>query len=275
MKRLLTLSAVILLALAGCNSSTTDGESENDTIIVGLECDYAPFNWSQIEESDTAYPIESNITYCDGYDIAIATAIADGLGKDLVVKQISWEGLEPALNSNEIDMIVAGMTDTEERRQQVSFSDPYYASDMVLIVRNDSEYVNATSISDFANASVVAQRGTFHDDLIDQIEGVVHQTPLASFPLLVNSVVSQEADAMVSERPVAISIVATNSNLSIVDFDEANGFQTSAEDTTVSVAVRKSDTELLDSINEVLSTISVDTRNQWMEDALARQPEAQ
>ena len=275
MKRLLTISALALLALAGCTSSNNTNGEEATTITVGLECDYAPFNWSQIEESDTAYAIESNITYCDGYDIAIADAIADGLGLELIVKQISWEGLEPALNSNEIDMIVAGMTDTEERRQVVSFSDPYYASDMVLIVRSDSDYVSATSLTDFAGAKVVAQRGTFHDDLIDQIDGVIHQTPLASFPLLANSVVSLEADAMVSERPVAISIVASNPQLTIVNFADNQGFETNFEDTTVSVAVRKSDTELLDSINEILATISQETRTQWMEAALARQPEGE
>ncbi len=271
MKRLLILTAVALLVLAGCSNNDND----DNTIIVGLECDYAPFNWTQIDASDTAYRIVGNIGYCDGYDIAIATAIADGLGLDLVVKQIAWEGLEPALNSGEIDMIVAGMTDTAERRQQVSFSNPYYASDMVLIVRADSQFASATSLADFSNARVVAQRGTFHNDLVDQIPDVIHQTPLATFPLLVNSVSSQEADAMVSERPVAISIVATNPNLVIVDFANGSGFDTAAEDTTVSVAVRQSDTELLSSINGILATISDETRNQWMAEALARQPEAE
>ena len=271
MRRLIILAAAALLVLAGCSTNNND----ENTIIVGLECDYAPFNWTQISDSDSAYRITGNIGYCDGYDITIASAIADGLGLELVVKQIAWEGLEPALNSGEIDMIVAGMTDTAERRQQVSFSDPYYASDMVLIVRADSAFANATSLADFSGARVVAQRGTFHDDLVDQIDNVIHQTPLATFPLLVNSVSSQEADAMVSERPVAVSIVATNPNLIIIDFAEGQGFETAAEDTTVSVAVRHSDTELLASINEILATISTETRNQWMEDALARQPEAE
>ncbi len=270
MRRFIILAAIALLVLAGCSNS-----NDENTIIVGLECDYAPFNWTQISDSDSAYRIVGNIGYCDGYDITIASAIADGLGLKLVVKQIAWEGLEPALNSGEIDMIVAGMTDTAERRQQVSFSDPYYASDMVLIVRSDSAFASATSLADFSGARVVAQRGTFHDDLIDQIDSVIHQTPLATFPLLVNSVSSQEADAMVSERPVAVSIIATNPHLVIIDFAEGQGFETAAEDTTVSVAVRHSDSELLASINEILTAISAETRNQWMEDALARQPEAE
>lgn len=272
MKRLVSIVGMMVLVLSGCSGSE---EATENQIIVGLECDYAPFNWSQLEDSDTAFAITDNISYCDGYDISIASAIADGLDRELVVKQIAWEGLEPALNSGEIDMIVAGMTDTEERRAQVAFSNAYYASDMVLLVRADSVYASATSLNDFAGAAVVAQRGTFHDDLVDQISEVTHQTPLATFPLLVNSVTSQEADAMVSERPVAMSIVTTNPDLVIVSFEDGEGFSTSAEDTTVSVAVRKSDTELLEDINTVLASISNETRNQWMEDALNRQPEAE
>lgn len=272
MKRLVSILGVMVLVLTGCS---TNKDTSKDSIIVGLECDYAPFNWSQLEKTETSFSISDNISYCDGYDISIASAIAKGLNKDLVVKQIAWEGLEPALNSGEIDMIVAGMTDTAERRKQVAFSDAYYASDMVLLVRADSIYVNATSLADFAGAAVVAQRGTFHDNLVDQINQVIHQTPLATFPLLVNSVISKEADAMVSERPVAMSIITSNPSLVIVDFETGKGFITSAEDTTVSVAVRKSDTQLLNDINQILASISTETRNQWMEDALRRQPEAE
>ncbi len=271
MKRFSIIFSILVVLIAGCAPSVNPDEF----IIVGLECDYAPFNWTQIEATDSAVRIEGNIGYCDGYDIAIAQAIADGLGKTLIVKKIAWEGLEAALNSNEIDMIVAGMTDTAARREQVSFSNPYYASDMVLIVRSDSSFVNATSLSDFASAKVVAQRGTFHDDIIDQIPNVVHMTPLPSFPLLANAVSNGESDAMVSERPVAIAIVNTNPQLSIVEFGEGLGFATDFEDTTVSVAVRISDTQLLNSINQILATISNETRNEWMAAALNRQPEAE
>lgn len=273
MKRLLFLVSLSLVLLVSACSNTPN--NSDDVIVVGLECDYAPFNWSQVGASETAIQIQDNVAYCDGYDITIASAIANGLDKELIVKQIAWEGLEAALNSNEIDMIVAGMTDTEERREQVAFSIPYYASDMVLIVRADSMYVDATSLSDFSGAKVVAQRSTFHDDIIDQIDQVIHQTPLSSFPLLTNSVVSKEADAMVSERPVAISIVANNPELIIIDFESDSGFVTDEEDTTVSVALRQSDTELLNQINEILAGISTETRNIWMNEALMRQPEAQ
>lgn len=268
MKKFLVLITA-LVALAACAPST----SNEDSIIVGLECDYAPFNWTQLEDTDTSVKIEGNIGYCDGYDITVASTIASELGKTLIVKQIAWEGLEPALASGEIDMIVAGMTDTAERRERVAFTTPYYASDMVLVVRKDSSFATATQLSDFSGSKVVAQRGTFHDTLVPQIPSVTHMTPLATFPLLVNSVMSLEADALVSEAPVAISIVRNNPDLTIIRFEEGQGFQTSFEDTTVSVALRQSDTELLASINAILATISSEQRDTWMADAIARQPE--
>lgn len=172
-------------------------------------------------------------------------------------------------------MIVAGMTDTAERRESVSFSSPYYQSDLVLIVKNDSKFANAVSLQDFSGATVVAQKSTFHDTVVDQIPSVNHMTPLSSFALLTNSVMNGEADAMVSEYPVALSIVGTNPDLKIITFDADNGFETSFEDTTVSVAVRKDNSELLNTINTVLSNLTEETRSQWMKDAIERQPEGE
>jgi ABC-type amino acid transport substrate-binding protein len=100
-------------------------------------------------------------------------------------------------------------------------------------------------------------------------------TPLGSFALLTNSVIIGEADAMVSEYPVALSIVGTNPDLKIIVFEAGNGFSTSFEDTTVSVAVRKDDTDLLNTINAVLNGLTEETRSEWMKDALERQPEGE
>lgn len=273
MKKLVTLLGLISLSLSAC----TAAPAEEDVLYVGMECAYAPFNWTQVESSETALLInnEQGTGYCDGYDVQIAQAIAAEVGQELIVKKIAWEGLIDALNNGEIDMIVAGMTDTAERRESVSFSTPYYASDLVLIVRNDSAFANASALVDFTGASVVAQKGTFHDTVVDQIPSVVHGTPLGSFALLTNSVVNKEFDAMVSEYPVALSIVASNPDLKIISFAEGNGFATSFEDTTVSVAVAKDSVELLESINNVLANISEETRAEWMKDAIQRQPEGE
>lgn len=269
MRRLLITACLALLVLSGCAAPKVKG-----TIVVGLECNYAPFNWTQITKTATSVAIDGDAaSFCDGYDIAIAQKIAAGLNETLVVKKISWDGLIVSLKAGDIDMIVAGMTDTPERRLEVAFSTPYYDSELVLIVRNDSKFASATSLSNFSGATVIAQKSTFHDTVaIDAIPGVVHGTPLDSFPLLTNAVVLKDADAMVSEYPVAKAIVASNPSLKIIQFASGKGFTIDPSLTTVSVAVRKTDTEMLTKINSVLGGISTATRNQWMVDAGARQP---
>ena len=126
MKKLLCL--LLAMMLVGCSSSTSEGstttETTKDTFTVGMECDYAPFNWTQVEDSETAVKI-SDVDYCDGYDVVMATRIANELGLELQVKKVSWDNLIPSINNGDIDAIIAGMTDTEERRQEVDFTDPY------------------------------------------------------------------------------------------------------------------------------------------------------
>ncbi len=269
MKKILTI-ALVLLLVVGCGAPA----EENDNVVtVGMECNYAPFNWTQLDANDNAVLIDGGQAgYCDGYDIAIAQAIADEMGKELVVKKIEWDGLPIAVNNDEIDMIIAGMTDNEERRVSLDFTTPYYESEMVLIVRSDSAYANATSIQDFSGAKVVAQLNTFHDNIIEQINGVEHGTPLKTFPLLAVAISSGDADAMVSELPVAMSIVKSNPDLTYIEFAPENGFD-AGEDATVSVAVKKGNTDFLNEVQTALDTITTDDRTQMMSDALGRQPE--
>ncbi len=272
MKKITVILTLALLLLSACAPKVVE---DVPTITVGLECNYTPFNWTTVA-SDSANSVmidEEGAGYCDGYDIQVAQAIADGLNMTLVVKKIGWDGLIPALQQNDIDMIVAGMTDTPERRVSVAFSSPYYASDLVMVVEAGSSFASAKSLADFTGASVIAQFETFHDDLIDQITSVNHLTPLGSAALLVTSVQAGEADAMVTEYPVALSIVATNPDLAIVQFATGQGFTTSFEETTVSVALRQQDTALLADINAILATISEETRSEWMASAIERKPE--
>lgn len=267
MKKLLSLGAVLVLgmALAGCESN------DENSLVVGLECNYAPFNWTVADESSESVEIDGVNAYCDGYDVVVAQTIADDLGLDLVVRKIEWDGLIPALLSGEIDVIIAGMSPTPERALTVSFTDEYYRSEQVLVVNTSSEYNNATSLNDFDGANVIAQLNTLQDGLIDQITGVNHQTALTDYPSLVASLTSGISDALVAELPVAQSIVSSNAGLSIIILGE-NGFTVEDSDVSVSVAVRQEDTELLNDINNVLATISSAQRNTWMEESLVRQP---
>ncbi len=256
----------LALVLVGCSSTPT--VNKEDSFTVGMECNYAPFNWTTLDSNETSVKI-SDVDYCDGYDVVIATKLANSLDKTLVIKKIAWEGLEPALSSGEIDAIIAGMTETPERAQNADFTSPYYESEMVMIVRKDDALVNSTNIQDFSGKKVLGQINTLYDDIIDQIQGVDHAVPLATYPLMIVSLQSKEVDALTAELPVATGVVNANPDLTIVKFSEGNGFDA---DTTVSIAVKKGNTELLNKLEETLGSISADERNQLMLDATSRQP---
>ncbi len=266
MKRVLALvlATLMLLAAAGCGSKP----AEEKTFTIGMECAYAPFNWTQLEKTDTAVDI-GNASYADGYDVVMGKYIAEKLGRTLVVKPIAWEGLEPAVNNGEIDAIIAGMTATPERKQNVDFTTPYYESKMVVIVRKDSDLAGITDIQQLSGRKVQGQLNTIYDDVIDQIDGVDHVTPLATYPLMVVALQNGEVDALTAELPVAVGVTSSNSDLTYVEFDADKGFEA---DTSVSIAVKKGNTELLDKINEALAGISQEDREAMMEDAVANQP---
>lgn len=266
MKRIIVL-LLVFLCVAGCSSHSGQDEGSN-VLRVGMECDYAPFNWTQVDDSDTAVQI-SSVDYADGYDVVIASMIAEKLGVEVQVVKTDWDSLIPSLNAGAIDCIIAGMTETPERAQEVNFTTPYYESQMVVIVRRDSELVDFSDIQQLSGYRVLGQANTTYDDVIDQIDGVVHMTPLATYPRMILSLQSGEADAITAELPVANGVVAANPDLAIVMFEEGKGF---VVDTSVSIAVAKENTELLNGIQAALDQISEADRLAIMEAAVSRQP---
>ena len=166
------------------------------------------------------------------------------------------------------------MIPTTERLMTIDFSDPYYESDLVIVLRKDSAYAGATSLADFAGATIVGQLNTFHDSVIDQIPDVKHATPMDSFPTMIVAVAAGSVDGYVSERPGAESAVATNPDLTFVAFEEGMGFAADPADTTIAVGVQKG-SALTAQINEALAQISDEERVQIMGEALAAQPRAQ
>ena len=163
--------AVLMMAFAAMafTACGTDKDSDDaaatgdssDQFRVGMECGYAPFNWTQLDDSNGGVAVEGG-GYAGGYDVEIAKKIAEGLGKELVIVKTSWDGLPQALQAGTIDAIIAGMSPTEERKKTIDFTDNYYKSDLVMVVKKGGAYENATSIQDFSGAKVTAQLNTFH-----------------------------------------------------------------------------------------------------------------
>ncbi len=276
-KKLLWVIAVlvsIVVLLTGCGSSgnleNVEGQKTDDKIFrVGLECGYPPFNWTQMDDSNGAVKIEGNEEYAGGYDVEIAKKIAEGLGKELVIVKIEWDGLVPALTSGKIDAIIAGMSPTEERKKTIDFSDNYYKSDLVMIVKKGGKYDNATSIQDFKGAKITGQLNTFHYSVIDQIEGVIKEPAMDDFPAMRVALESGMIDGYVSERPEGISAESANKNFKMVEFTD--GFTTSDEDTAIAVGLKKG-SKSIDKINEILKNISEEDYIEIMDNAVKNQP---
>lgn len=270
-----SFTAIILLSACGSGSSSDksgdSGSSEAETFKVGLEAGYPPFNWTQNDDSNGAVKIEGGAEYAGGYDVEIAKKIADGLGKELVVVKTEWDGLVPALTSGKIDAIIAGMSPTEERKKTIDFSDNYYKSNLVMVVKKGGKYENAKSIQDFKGAKVSAQLNTFHYSVIGQIKGVSKQPAMDNFTAMRVALESGVLDGYVSERPEAVSASAANENFAMVEF--ADGFKTSDDDTAIAVGLKK-DSDLTEKINEILSGISEEDQNNIMDAAIKNQPAA-
>ncbi len=254
----------------GINGSAQD---KNGVFRVGLEADYAPFNWTQMDSSGGAIKIDGNPEYAGGYDVEIAKKIAEGLGKELVIVKTEWDGLVPALISNKIDAIIAGMSPTAERKETIDFTDNYYKSDLVMVVKKGSKYENSTSIQDFKGAKITAQLNTFHYTVIDQIKGVIKEAPMDTFPVMRVAVETGIIDGYVSERPEAVSATNANKNFAMVEFTD--GFETSDDDTAIAVGIRKGNDELREKINEVLAGITEEEFLSIMDTAIENQPAEQ
>lgn len=273
-----TLTAATLFTACGTkNTGNSTGDTDNGTsqemeeFRVGMECGYAPFNWTQLGDANGGVAIDGASEYAGGYDVEIAKKIADGLGKKLVIVKTEWDGLLPALTSGKIDAIIAGMSPTAERKETIDFTDNYYKSNLVMVVKKGGPYENATSIQDFKGAKITAQLSTFHYTVIDQIEGVKKETAMDNFPSMRVALESGIIDGYVSERPEGVSASSANENFAMVEFKD--GFETSDDDTAIAVGLKKG-SDFTAKINEILAGISEDDRTSIMDTAIKNQPAA-
>lgn len=269
----LLLSTILLLAACGTKEEESVGSaSDQDTFTVGLEAGYAPFNWTQMDDKNGGVKIDGNAEYAGGYDVEIAKKIAEGLGKELVVVKTEWDGLVPALTSGKIDAIIAGMSPTAERKKTIDFSENYYTSNFVMVVKKGGTFENATSIQDFKGAKITGQLNTSHYGVIDQIEGVKKQPASDNFPAMRVALESGMIDGYVSERPEGISASSANDKFVMIEFKE--GFVADEEETAVAVGLKK-ESDLTDKINKILAGISEEERQEIMDNAILNQPAAE
>ncbi len=262
--RILALALLLTLCLA--TGALAEGQ-----LRVGMECNYAPYNWTQTDDSNGAVAISSG--FAGGYDVEVAKYIAEKLDKELVIVKTEWDGLIPALQSDMIDLVIAGMSPTEKRKETVDFSDLYYETQLTIVVHKDGAFAAAKTLNDFAGAKITGQLGTVHYDVIDQLTGCTKLPAMDTFPTMIVALSSGAIDGYISETPGAMSACASNPDLTYVELED--GFVMEGDETSVAIAIKKGSEELLAQINAALSELTSEQRNQMMIDALANQPAAE
>ncbi|NIZ47656.1 transporter substrate-binding domain-containing protein (plasmid) [Entomospira nematocerorum] len=269
---MLGLAVAISMCFSACGGADKRESSteKRRTIIVGLEGDYTPYNWTTLSTSDAEliYPFTGQTGYAAGYDVLMAKRIAQEIGADLEIKKISWDGLILALESKSIDLIIAGMSPTQERMRAISFSDPYFVDtpELVIVVRNDGDYTTATTRADFANAMITAQQGTYHADILEQLPSK-KATLLTDFVALMQSLKSGVVDGYIAERVVAEEHLRAHPEFHLVQLTGKEALVIPSEQGTTAIGLRKNDHQLRTEINAALAKISEEERRAMMDHA--------
>ena len=266
--------------LTGTDTSTIPG-LEDGVFTVGMECAYAPYNWTQMDDSNGAVEI-SNVpgSYANGYDVMIAKRICEAYGWELEIVSSAWDSLTPAVQAKTMDANIAGQSMTAERMAEVDMAGPYYYATIVCVTTKDSQYANAKSIADLAGGTCTAQSGTiWYDTCLPQIENANIIAPADTAPAMIMQLETGTVDFICTDMPTAMGAAAKNDDLVILNFSGTDGdfqFATEeerAENVNIGISVAKGNTQLKDAINKVLSALNEEQFNALMDQAIAIQPE--
>lgn len=260
--------------LTGVDTSAIPGV-EDGVLTVGMECAYAPYNWTQLDDSNGAVPIVNNPgSYANGYDVMIAQRLCEAYGWELEVMAIEWDGLNAALASGTVDMVIAGQSMTAVRMAQVDMAGPYFYASIVCVTKAGSEQAAATGISKLTG-TCTAQTGTvWYDTCLPQISGAQMMPQAETAPAMVMAVESGTVDFICTDMPTAMAACATYPDLTILDFTGTeDNFQVSEEEINIGLSVRQGNSQLQECANTVLGDMSVEDFNALMNQAISVQPE--
>ena len=225
-KKILSICLVFILTLilSGC------GKNKNEIIMV-TEAGFAPYEYYENGE-------------IVGVDVAIAKEIAKELGKKLVVKNVDFDSIVSELKSGKADFAAAGMSITEERKKQVDFTIEYVTSNQVVVVKKDSSLNDITQLD---GKRIAVQLGTVGDSYVTENYKNSEINRQKKFLVAAEAVKNNKADCIVMDQIPAQQLVSQNPELKILDgilFKDSYG-----------MAVKKGNTELLDTMNTVLQRL--------------------
>ncbi len=241
--------ALTVSVLAGCGSEPADESQDGEeltTLVLGTSADYAPFEFM--------YPDENGEMVYGGIDIYTAQYIADYMGVELQIENMSFNNLLTSLDKGQFDIVLADIEATPERKELADFTDPYLtelAPQFLVKAENADMY---QSYADFAGKTIGAQTATTKLDIINEIPDV-NAVALQSVLDLIKEVSYDKVDAILVDGSVAQQYQATNDNLVALGFDELG---TSAD---VCIAVQKGDPKnLLPKLNEAIAKLTEENK---------------
>ena len=253
----------LVLSICGCNSKkekdTLAAIKDKGTLIVGTSADYPPYEFhAMIDGQDTIV----------GFDMDIANVIAEDLGVELEIKDMDFDGLLAALSTGKVDMVVAGMTPNDERKEAADFSDIYYEATHGVIVKKGNASA-ITKIEDLNGKAVGVQQGTIQADIAKgSIESPKEIKELPKITDLILMIQNDKVDAAIMELPVAKAYVKNNADLEICSFELED------EEGGSAVAVKKGNEAFVAEINKTLNKLKDENKiDEFFSNAQAIQEE--
>ncbi|OAB44573.1 ABC transporter substrate-binding protein/permease [Paenibacillus glacialis] len=231
------LSAVILLTTGLIPASAQEATTTvNKKLILGTSAEFAPYEFhKRIDGKDQIV----------GFDISIAKEIAKDMGAELIIEDMGFDSLLSALQSGRVDMVISGMTPTEERRQSIDFSDNYYMARQVMIVRAEDKDKFLT-MKDFENEKISVQKGSIQEEIGQTIQGA-QLTALDKIPDVVLQLQTKRVNAIIVEDTVAEGYI--DSETVIADASPADS------ESYAAIGIKKGKVELQAAINDTLARL--------------------
>jgi putative lysine transport system substrate-binding protein len=276
MKKLLIIlmATVLLIGMSACSGKKT----EEKVLRVGMECAYAPYNWTQADDSNGAVQIHDSSDYANGYDVQMAKYLADKIGYKLEIYKMEWTSLPTAVQTGTIDCAIAGQSITAERLETMDFTTPYYYASIVALTKNDSAFASAAGLSELDGAVCTSQMGTvWYDVCLPQIPNAQILPAMEATSDMLVSLESGKCDILVLDMPSALASVVAYPDMKLLDFtsNTADNFEVSDEEINIGISVQKGNSDLLTKLNEALATLTTDDFSRMMNEAIANQPLSQ
>ena len=216
--------AALVLCLVFCctmiPAALTDEPSgvEDGVLTVAMECNYAPYNWSQGDDSNGAVPIRDSREYANGYDVMMAKKLCEANGWQLEIVRLDWDSLVPAVQAGVVDAVIAGQSMTASRAEMVDFAGPYLYASIVCLAKQGTPQAAAKGISELSGRCT-SQMGTiWYDTCLPQIPGAKIQPFAESAPTMLMALEAGMVDFICTDMPTAQGALLAYPDLVLLDF---------------------------------------------------------